>query len=103
MPVLRHWQRAGIAGSCSVALTLIGTRGVIAPASTVSGHECDSRIRPPALRLPRLDLIDPPAPDPQSVAAALRPLFDVLAQATGREHTRSFDAEGHWDIFRDER
>ena len=97
---VRYWQETGIAGPISVALTLVGTRGVIAPASTVSGHERDSRIRRHALRLPRLDLVDPPAADPQSVAAALRPLFDVLAQATGREHTRSFDTEGHWDIFR---
>ncbi|MBA2529976.1 MAG: ATP-binding protein [Euzebyales bacterium] len=81
--VARYWFDAGITGPCSLGLTLVGTRDVIAPASTTSGHEHDSRIRRPALRLPRLDLMDAPRADEQSVATALRPMFDVLAKPRG--------------------
>lgn len=90
----------GLAGAFSIGLTLLGTQGLRFFLDGGSHVRKVSRLRRPALHLPRLDVEAFPDAEEQAVARVLRPMFDVMAQAVGDHATRSFGPDGEWDIYR---
>ena len=87
-----------IEGPVSAGLTLLGVRGLLHFAGEGRLRPRVAEVRRPTLHVPRVDVLDRPPPETQPVAHALRPMFDILAQAMGYLRSRSFQDDGTWNI-----
>lgn len=99
LAAFRTLDHLGVEGPVSLGLTLLGMQG-LRYHTGVGVSRRIAAMRRPALHLPRIDLLERPAPEMQAVAHALRPMFDILAQGVGHSHSRSFHEDGSWDINR---
>jgi len=75
-----------------LALSLIGVRGLQMVRSDIFGYNYSEPIARDTLLLPEAWIEDLSAP----AGRVLKPLFDLVWNACGREGSPNFDADGNW-------